>query len=216
MIRPCLCLTAVIAALAGCTAEPTDPAASTGTSGAAAPAFTVKNGSQLHFLTPAPDAPPLAETSVTFYAVRGQDREAFIWYHKHAGDPDSSKLARFKVPKESLVRRPNGTPIAVGDSIKITMSVPDITRLQVEFKPAGLRFAAGRPGKLTLWYLEADHDFNDDGNINSTDAALETKFRIWRQEQVGAPFTSQLTERNTRTEQLESDVPGFTRYVIAY
>ena len=216
MIRPCLCLTALIAALAGCAAEPTDPAAPAETPETAAPAFTVKPGSQLHFLTPAPDAPPLAATSVTFYAVRGQDREAFIWYHKHPGEPDSSKLARFKVPKESLVRRPNGTPIAVGDSIKITMSVPNLSRLQVEFQPAGLRFAAGRPGKLTLWYLEADHDFNDDGKINRTDTALENQFQIWRQESVGAPFTSQLTERNTRTEQLESDVPGFTRYVIAY
>ena len=216
MIRLTLCLTTVIAALAGCAGDSPSPAGPAEPPEAERPSFTTKGENQLHFLTPAPNAPPLAETSVSFYAVRGQDREAFIWYHKKPGSPDSTKLTRFKVPKESLLRRPNGTLIPVGDSIKITMSVPDLTRLQVQFQPAGLRFAAGRPGKLTLWYLEADHDFNDDGRIDRTDTLLENRFQIWRQERVGAPYSSQLTERNTRTEQLESDVPGFTRYVIAY
>jgi hypothetical protein len=197
--------------MAGCTNEPAAP-----TGPAAAPEFAVRNENDLHFLSPDSGAPSLAETSVSFYAVRGQDREAFIWYHRKPGDRDSTKLARIKVPKESLVRRPNGTLIAPGDSLLITMSVPDLTRIEVALRPSGLRFAAGRPAKLTIWYLEADHDFNDDGVINGADSTIERRFQLWAQEKLGDPFRSLTTVLRPRVDQAEADLPGFTRYAVAF
>lgn len=211
MIRPSLAVAVLVAALVACADGPTSPAA-----GPVVPSFDLRDEADLHFLQPAPDAPALAQTSVSFYAVRGQDREAFIWYHKRPDARDSTKLARFKVPKSSLIRDEKGKPIAVGDSLLITMSVPDSSLQIVNLEPAGLQFAADKPAKLTLWYLEADHDFNEDGVINKADRTIEASFQIWKQEKANDPWESLLCRLSTVNDQVEADIAGFTRYAVSY
>lgn len=208
---------ALLAALAACAdgtapdAPATPPSAPVTT-----PDFAVKPADQLHFLQTAADAPPLAELSVSFWAVRGQSREAIIWYHAQAGAPDSAKRARLKVPAKSLVRAPDGTPIAPGDSLLITMTVSDAQHQIVDLEPSGLQFAPGRPATLTLFYLEADHDFNEDGVINRADSTIERMFQIWGQEKAGDPWRSFTTQLSIRLDEAEADIPGFTRYAVAY
>lgn len=172
--------------------------------------------SELHFLQPASGAPPLAATSVSFYAVRGQDREASLWYHRRPGAPDSSRLVRLRVDRRSLVNAPDGTPLAPGDSVLITLTVVDPARLIVEYQPAGLVFAPRRPAKVTYWYLEADHDFNGDGVVDALDRALERSFGVWGQEQPGDPWNSVPVIRQPLVDQIEGSIPGFTRYAVAY
>lgn len=168
------------------------------------------------FLSQAPDAPTLATLSVSFYAVNGEDREAFIWYHASAGEADSSKLVRFRVTRRSLCTRPSGQPIASGDSILITLTVTDVDRQIVKFQPAGLTFCSGRPAKLTMWYEQADHDFDDDGDIDNADAAYERKLNIWRQETAGSPWEKVTTVLSAQADQAEASIGGFTSYVVAY
>jgi hypothetical protein len=161
--------------------------------------------SQLHFLQPDPNAPPLATLSVSFYAVPDADREAILWYHAVPGSQDSVKLARIRVPKRSVTA-----------PTLITLSVSDPERLIIDLQPSGLVFAPNRPAKLTLWYLEADHDLNGDGVINGDDLAIEKLLGIWKQENPGDPWGSLASRLNLVGDQLETEIPGFTRYAISY
>ena len=79
--------------------------------------------STLTFLRPAPGAPSIAAKTVSFWAVNGETRTGVIRYRKRPGAPASNRLVRLVVDKRSLVNRPDGTPIAVGDSILIRTSL---------------------------------------------------------------------------------------------
>jgi hypothetical protein len=168
------------------------------------------------FLTVDASAPPLAQTSVSFWAVRGQTREAEIRYQPRPGARTGDRLVRLKLDKRSLLNRPDGTPIAPGDSLLITITVVDPVQMIVQLGPAGLVFAPNREAQLTLWYLEADHDFNHDGVIDKGDAAIEVGFTIWRQESSAAPWEALSSVLTRNQDQLETEIPGFTRYAVAY
>lgn len=195
-------------AVAGCTTQAGLPTSAT------APASV--SGSQPTFLSVDAAAPPLAATSVSFWAVRGQSREAEIRYQPRPGAGKGNRLVRLKLDKRSLLTRPDGTPIAPGDSLLITLTVVDPARMIVEFAPAGLLFAPNREAQLTLWYLEADHDFNGDGVVDSADAAIETGFAIWAQETPTSPWQPLASLLTPLENQLETEIPGFTRYAVAY
>ena len=168
-----------------------------------------------HFLSVPPTAPPLVSATVSFWAVQGQDREAAIFYKKRVGPPtNSDRLSRFRVRKDSRIILPNGTPLAPGDSVRITMKVVDPSRQMLEFLPSGLKFR-NRPADLTLWYLEANHDFNGDGVINGQDAIIENTFRIWRKDGT-QPWAPQVTDLEVTLDEAEADITGFTRFAVAY
>ncbi len=171
---------------------------------------------ELHFLRQAADAPPLVANVVAFWAVRGQDRTAEIWYRPRLGQSDSTKFLEFKVPGSSIVTRADGSPVAQGDSVLITIIVSDLTKLIVDFQPSGLRFAAGSPARLKLRFAEANTDYNDDGVVDSRDTEVEQQFSLWRQEAVGQPWFKVFSSLSISEEQVEADVTGFTGYAIAY
>ncbi len=196
----------------GCDRGPAAPLAPV----AAPAAYLTVPESSLTFLRPAAGAPRIPRRRVSFWAVNGETREATILYQKQPGQPAASKLVRLKVDKRSLVNRPDGTPIAPGDSILITMTLVDSLRLIVDFQPQGLVFAPSRPARATYWYLEADHDFNFDGVVNAADAALESTFRIWGQELPGDPWSDLESVARPGSDQVEARVPGFTRYAVSY
>ena len=202
---------AVFLAVQGCDGGQVSPMAVT-----APPAYITVPESSLTFLRPAVGAPGIPRKQVSFWAVNGQTREAAILYQKRPGQPAASKLVRLKVDKRSLVNRPDGTPIAPGDSILITMTVVDTARLIVDFQPQGLLFAPTRPARITYWYLEADHDFNFDGVVDAADVALESSFQIWGQELPGDPWSNLVSLPRPGSDQVEAKVPGFTRYAVSY
>jgi len=209
-------LTLALAILA--TACSTDPAGPDQTLSSAAPlvGMAAQSEESLNFLRPAAGAPSLAQKSLSFYAVRGRDREAEIWYHPRAGMPDSSRLVRLKLDKRSLASDAAGNPIAEGDSLLITMTVIDTMRLIVELEPSGLVFAPSRESKLTLWYVETDADLNQDGVVDATDLQLETTLGIWLQEQPGDPWHRLSGVLDTGEDQIETEITGFTRYAVSY
>jgi hypothetical protein len=171
----------------------------------------------LNFLTPAPDAPALGLQTLTFNAVQGQDTEVFMWYRRRPERADSSELLRFRIRDRAQIVLPNGTALAPGQSVPITITIIDPQKLIVDMQPAGLRFTGDdEPANLTMWYIEQDDDFNDDGVVNSTDASIEQLLAIWRRENATRPWVKQTSRVVVESDEVEAVLHGFSNYVIAY
>jgi hypothetical protein len=195
----------ILLALAACGGDsPTGPAA-----GDESPE------SLLRILRLAETAPPLFTSEVSFWAHRGQGAEVAI----HFQDPEGKRGEKFvelDLEGESLQSYPDGRPFATGDSVFITMRVLDPTKLMVELSPAGLRFNPLKPAELEFRYQFADQDFNEDGRTDSEDDRIETILGIWRQAAPGEPFVRLGTVRIEELEELDAELLGFSRLIIAY
>ncbi|PYP66121.1 MAG: hypothetical protein DMD26_08865, partial [Gemmatimonadetes bacterium] len=106
--------------------------ASCGDGTAPAPAFRAAD--QLHFVRPAATAQALPDTAVSFWAKRGEDRELRLYYAAQPGSTSGEEFLRFSVPAAALAQRPDGSTVAVGDSLLISVHVVDPVRLIVEFQ----------------------------------------------------------------------------------
>ena len=184
--------------------------------GSISPDSDTRPAEALNFLRPAVDAPPLANPFLSFWAKRGVDREAFMYYQSRPGRSDSSVFMKFKVSASSLDRRPDGTAILMGDSVLITIRVADPARLILDFQPSGLRFSAANPADLKLDFSESSHDFDGDGDEDADDSRAKAALRIWKQEAPGLPWVRLASVTEFALEELEADILGFTGYAIAY
>ncbi len=168
------------------------------------------------FLDPARGGARLAQGSASFWAVRGQLRSGAIWYRARPGSRDSTPAVRLSIPPGALQRRPDGTPIAIGDSLLVTITVIDTARLGVALAPAGLRFASGAPATLALSYAGADDDVNGDGDVDDDDERLTSRLLIWRRDGAGAPWTVIASTVNAAAREVRAALSGFSHYIIAY
>ena len=171
-------------------------------------------------LTPTPlrfrrGAPPLEQTTMSFWAKKGQSRTTSL-YFKNANGSRGSEYARLVIPSGALSQRPDGTPIAWGDSVRITISAPDPSRLLLRMEPHGLKFDARTPARLVMRYHEADPDFNGDGYVNLIDSLLELRLAIWRQPTLFDLFARLLSILDRSSSAVSTDLPGFSQYIIAY
>ena len=187
-----------LAVLAACGADSTGPQQVT------------KTTSDLHFLRLSTTAPQLQSTVVSFYAVKGQDSDIRVRF-KNGED-----YLRFRVFANSLSQRPDGTTIANGDSVLITITITDPTKLQADFQPAGLKFSASNPARLQFEFGEADKDLNDDGVVNATDASLIPQISTWRQEVAGGEWLKVGSVVEIEINEVQADILGFTGYALAY
>lgn len=170
----------------------------------------------VNVLQPAAGAPAIANPVVTFYAKAGESREAFMYYRARPTGRDSTVFVRFRVSKDALFMRPNGTLFAPGDSILITITLVDPSRLIVGFAPSGLRFSAADPADVKFNFLETDDDLDDDGVVDTRDTAIQTLLAVWRRESASLPWVRQVSRLTAATHEIETDVGGFTDYVIAW
>lgn len=161
------------------------------------------------------DAPPLEVTDTSFYAVRGQDREARIYFTDGAGGR-GTLFVLLRVPGNSLVARPDGTPVAEGDSVLITVRAIDPTRVIADIQPNGLQFDPAAPAQLLLHYDEVDPDFDGDGDVDAADTAIEAQLTIWRQEDPGELFVRLPSVVNAALKGVQTSLSGFSRYAISY
>jgi hypothetical protein len=175
-----------------------------------------RNESDLSFLRTAADAPPLASFAASFWAVRGEERELRLSYRPRPGSTDSTEFLRLRISDASLLNLPSGLPIALGDSVLITVTVIDPARMIVEFQPAGLIFARNEPAELEMRYREADPDYDDDGDVDAEDDDIERRLTIWRQERIGESWVQIGGDVRVDTDDVKADLTGFTRYAIAY
>lgn len=189
-------------------------AACGGDDGTSAPAERPQD--QLTFLRLAADAPPPSTTSVSFWAVRGRDREVSLWLRPRAGRSDSLELLKFKVPANALLAYPDGRPFAANDSVRIGIRVVDLSRLVFEFTPSGLRFSPSQPAELEIEFGECDDDVNRDGRVDTNDDIARRSFAIWRQSSVGQPWERLSSVVDFDDDEVEADIFRFSNHAIAY
>jgi hypothetical protein len=160
------------------------------------------------------DYPPLAETTVSFWAVKGRATGADLWYHARPGATDSTRLVEFRMGANALDRRPDGTTIAPGDSVLITLTANDPAHMMVQFQPSGLRFSATDKPSLKIYWTACGDDLNYDGRVDSSDDAIVSQLSIWRQETPGAKWQriSSVTIKPNR--EIDALLSGFTGYAI--
>ncbi|MCC7054686.1 MAG: hypothetical protein IT355_15550 [Gemmatimonadaceae bacterium] len=173
--------------------------------------------SQLTFLRPAPGV-ALSRDSAVFWAKRGEDREVAMYYLPTPGSSDSVRYLRFRVRKEALLTRPDGSAFAEGDSVRITIRIRDFSNLITEFSPSGLKFSASKPAELRLDFRNADPDRNRDGVVNAADTSLVASFAIWKQEAVSQPWykLTSAVEVSSNFSEVKADITSFTNHAVAW
>lgn len=169
----------------------------------------------LNILQLAQNAPPLWNSQASFFAVRGEDREARLFFQDATGG-QGEKYLRLRIPSAALLTRPDGTPFAVGDSILITVTVVDVQQILFQLEPSGLRFDPADPAELDIDYGQAGDDYDLDGDVDAEDDRIETELAIWRQEVVGGVFERLGSVKFEDLKEIDVDLTGFTRYAIAY
>jgi len=178
----------------------------------AAPSLLLTSPTTLHFRR---GAPPLEQTRISFYAKKGQAKSVSLYYRTPSGGR-GDEYARFVLPADGLLQRPDGRLIARGDSVLITISAPDPSLLLLRMEPHGLRFEPRSPARLTMHYDQADRDLNGDGYVNLIDAVLELRLAIWRQPTLLDLFTRLTSLLDRSNASVAADLPGFSQYIIAY
>ena len=160
--------------------------------------------SRLEFVPRRTAAPPLETMDTSFWAVKGQDRRLEIRYQGQGGPGTGKEFLELNIEEQTLLRRPDGTPFAEGDSIEIRVIV-DPGLFLASFEPSGLAFNPNEPAKLELDYDEAEAEF----------LAREQEFDLWRQEQAGEPWERLGTLQIEELDEIEVLLTGFTRYALA-
>lgn len=174
-----------------------------------------KPPSELNILRLSDTSPPLLNPVVSFYAVRGEDSEARIFFDDGQGGQGEEYL-RLKLDDASLLTYPDGTEFVEGDSVLITIRVVDPAQTLFELDPSGLKFSPDDPAELKIRYQEADDDLNGDGEVDVDDIELELTLAIWRQESPGDPFVRLGTVLLDDIDEVETTLEGFSRYALAY
>ena len=170
--------------------------------------------SELRFIRPAAGTPALAQNEVSFWAKKGEDAEGRLYRPPGTGEDDD--FVRLRVRRESLLRRPDGTPFANGDSVLITLRLIDAANLLVEMSPSGLTFSPSRPAELKFEFDEADRDFNRDGVVNALDLTVASTLQIWKREAANLPWVPLVSQVEVEFDEIEAELLGFTTYAVAY
>ena len=160
--------------------------------------------------------PALVTTETSFYAVKGKVSGIDIWYRPRSGRSDSTKFLEFQLGTASLDRRPDGSLIAAGDSVLITLTVVDPLHFVIDLQPSGLMFASNDQPRLKISFAACGDDLNYDGRVDSEDAAMQASLAVWRQE---APFQSWFRMASTVTtsvKEVDTQLGGFTGYALMW
>jgi hypothetical protein len=160
--------------------------------------------------------PPLSTTQSSFWAVKGKLSGTDIWYRPRAGQTDSAKFLEFRLGPASLDRRPDGSAIAVGDSVLITLTVTDPTHFIVDLQPSGLMFAASDQPRLRISFAACGDDLNYDKQIDETDAQMLASLSVWRQEAPFTPWFKMTSTVSTAVKEVDTRLGGFTGYALMY
>ena len=184
-------------------------------SDSSAPPYDTRPPADLSVVHGAASSTPLFNPTVSFYAKRGEDREARIYFQDEVGG-QGEEYVRLLVSATSLLATPDGLPIAPGDSVLITMSVVDPSEMLFDMQPTGLKFSPLKPAELKIHYDHANGDLNDDGTIDSRDTTIEHTLAIWRQENLGDPFVRLTSVLTIATDEADAELTGFSRYALAY
>lgn len=177
---------------------------------------TERDATDLRLLAAPYGTPALVTSQASFYAVNGKVSGLDIWYRPAAGRTDSTKFLEFRLGTGSLERRPDGTLIAPGDSVLITLTVTDPTHFIIDLQPSGLQFAANDQPRLKISFAACGDDLNYDGKVDSADAAMLSSLSMWRQEAPFQPWFKVSSTVTPSVKEVDSQLGGFTGYAIMY
>lgn len=171
---------------------------------------------QLHVIKQDTLAPALVTARDSFWAKVSDGRELHLNYQGATPADTGEEFLRFEVPGDGLLRKPDGTAFQPGDSILITVTVIDTARFQFRFEPSGLQFNPEHPARLKVRYLEANHDFDEDGDTDAADDAIEHILDLWRREGSGAPWFRVGSVKFEHLDELDANILSFTEYAVAW
>lgn len=171
---------------------------------------------QLNIITQDTLAPPLYAARDSFWAKVSDGREMSLFYQGATPADSGAEFLRFEVPGDGLLRKPDGTPFQVGDSILITVTVVDPAKFLFQFEPAGLQFDPNHPARLKLKYFNSEHDFNGDGVKDSTDAAIETELDLWYRTGPAALWYKYGSVKFEELDEIDANIRSFSQYAVAW
>ena len=170
--------------------------------------------SQLHFVLQDTTYHLLAD-SASFYAKVGEDRRVELFYRGYSGDTGEAFL-QFEVHAASLLKHPDGSSFQPGDSVLITVTVPDTNVFDFSFSPSGLQFSPADPARLRIEYNYSDHDYNRDGQHTTEDDHAKSLLSVWRREPPDTVWTNQGAVNSEEFEELETAILSFSHYAVAW
>lgn len=171
---------------------------------------------QLHIVRQDTLAPPLVATKDSFWAKVSDGRELHFNYQGATPADTGEEFLRFEVPGDGLLRKPDGSAFQTGDSILITITIVDPTRFLFQFEPAGLQFSPDHPARLKVRYLQAEHDFNEDGVEDSADSTIEHVLDMWRREGPTADWFRIGSVKFEDLDEIAANIRSFTEYALAW
>jgi hypothetical protein len=160
--------------------------------------------------------PSLAKTQVSFYAVQGRAGGVDIWYHAKPGTTDSTTFLEFRVGPSSLATRPDGSTIAAGDSVLITVTVTDQSHFLVDFQPSGLKFSATDQPTLKISFAACGEDLNYDHVVDAKDQEIMNSLSFWRQEMPFQPWHKVSSTLEATVKEVDAQLGGFTGYALMF
>ena len=203
-----LAILAALAMVAACGSERVS-APTTETSAAAPTANGAKpwaGTDDPQFLMASASAPAIANPVIAFWAKKGVDTTVVMYYHARPGHSDSTTFMRFRVRAKSLVTRVDGSSLANGDSLLITVTLADAAALKLDFQPSGLQFSSHDQAVLKMNYSEAA-PFGA-GNVQA--------LCIWKKESPLDPWLRVSSVVMDGTDDVQANIAGFTGYAMAY
>lgn len=154
--------------------------------------------------------------TVSFWAVRGEKHELKLYYKdvNDSYDVDDGNFLELEITDP--VALADGTPIAVGDSVLITVTV-DSETLVVGLQPSGIQFGTVDPTKLTMWYGGADPDYDSDSDVDSYDSYIEADLLgMWVQEITTDPWDVQSSTHDIEKKKFKGFLEHFSEYAISW
>lgn len=169
----------------------------------------------LLILRPAAGAPALTTLDTSFVATKGVSSDVRIHYVTVPPDDTGERFLELSLDDLSLLRYPIDHPRAGalfvdGDAVTIRITI-DPTTLSVTLSPSGLQFDPLDPAELELRYVNADPDFDDDGD---DDPELEDDIDLWRQENPGDPWERVGTLKDASLDRVRAELTEFSRYAL--
>lgn len=169
---------------------------------------------QLTFLRQAIEAPELVTYDTTVVATAGEQLDLEIRYAPPPGEDSGEKFLELKLEDASLLRYPPDHPLLPsalfqpGDTVWIRVTI-DPQLLIATLEPSGLQFSPVDPAELEIRYVEADDDYDDDGEA---DPELEDDIDLWRQEDPGDDWQRVGDLKDLELDRVRALLEGFSRY----
>lgn len=176
----------------------------------------------LTFLQLASGAPQLCNSSDSAWVIKDSnatEQQLALRFPESGSDCSGSTqdFLRLTIKGSSLLRHPDGTLIADGDSVHVVVTWVGSDSILFDLQPTGLQFDPfADPAKLKIEYGECGPDLNHDNTVDAKDDDIERQLDIWRQERSGDDFVRVGTAHSEDDNEIEAKLNGFSRYAIAY